>query len=67
MRDGPTFCWHCGGKLQQARSGAWLYRQVRDPLGHLHRVHGVCLPDAVGDGIEEVPDNDMQSPAKRLI
>lgn len=38
---GPRFCWHCGGPLRLPH-----FKEVKDQLGHVHRVHGVCLEAA---------------------
>lgn len=44
MTDGPTFCWWCGGQLDLRG-----FAEVKDPIGHVHRVHKVCTDDAIED------------------
>ena len=41
--------------LMVRKGGGYRFRLVRDPCGHTHRVHPSCLPDAIGDGITNVP------------
>jgi hypothetical protein len=53
MTDAPTFCWHCHGDLKPGAAGL-SYREVFDPDGRPHRVHHVCLDDAIGDGYTDV-------------
>ena len=51
--DGPTFCWHCNGSLRNAwwfnRDDGFRFAKVRDADGNEHRVHGVCVRDAILD------------------
>lgn len=49
-------------------NGVLIYDLVRDPLGHKHRVHKVCTPDALEDGAIELLPPDAEAPptARRL-
>lgn len=49
MIPGPSFCWWCLGDLQPGRHGL-IHSLVRDPVGHLHRVHHTCVSFAAQDG-----------------
>jgi hypothetical protein len=55
MTNGPSFCWQCLGDLKLDAVGAPIFALVRDPLLNDHRVHLVCVSDAIGDGYTEVP------------
>lgn len=41
MGTGPSFCWHCGSKLDEVS-----YAKMSDQIGNVHRVHLSCLPAA---------------------
>jgi hypothetical protein len=51
-RSGPRYnshrlpCWWCNGPLEKDKAGGLIYVLVKDPLGHEHKVHKVCEPNA---------------------
>lgn len=60
---GVPFCWHCSGLLPFRKGGGgYEFLLVRDPCGHIHRVHARCLPDVLGDGIVNVPRGTDTTP-----
>lgn len=67
MSDGPSFCWHCGHWLSRLPGGGLIFDLVRDPLGHLHRVHKHCTPDALGDGVNEMAADDPDHAGPRNL
>ena len=39
-------CWWCNGKLTRFSSRVNAGVEITDPIGHTHRVHKICKPDA---------------------
>lgn len=49
---GIPFCWHCSRQLVRIKGG-FIFANVIDPAGVLHRVHKDCIAHVIGDGIKE--------------
>lgn len=62
MIPGPSFCWWCMRDLQRGVIGP-IYSLVRDPIGHVHRVHHTCVSDARSEGNEHL---DLLKPARAI-
>lgn len=49
---GISICFHCQRQLVRIKGG-FIFALIKDPDGHLLRVHKQCVPDATGDGYTE--------------
>lgn len=54
LKNGNPRCWHCLNRLMFKKGGGFIFVEVIDPIGNVHRVHKDCLKHVVGDGIKEV-------------
>lgn len=55
---GIPFCWHCSKQLVRVKGG-FIYAEVLDQDGNLHRVHKDCVSRVIGDGIKEYKREDV--------
>jgi hypothetical protein len=53
---GIPFCWQCGRQLVRIKGG-FIYANVIDQDGVIHRVHKDCVQFVIGDGIKELPNS----------
>lgn len=49
---GVSTCFHCFRQLVRIKGG-FIFALIKDPDGHLLRVHKGCVPGAIGDGYTE--------------
>lgn len=53
-KNGNPRCWHCLNRFVYKKGGGFIFEEVVDPIGHVHRVHLDCLKKVLGDGVRKV-------------